>query len=153
MFKLQQRLTWEQYALLIAKAASYRSEDPYIQVGACALRHDNSLAGTGYNNPPTGISVSWEDREDRRKYIVHAESNCLGYCKPGEIRLLACTLLPCASCMALIGRYQINTVIFGDIYQRDQSAYDIANKFKINLIHLPFSTLPLEITVKNTNLI
>ena len=31
------RLDWEQYALMIAKVASARSEDPYQQVGACVF--------------------------------------------------------------------------------------------------------------------
>ena len=41
------RLSWEQYALMIAKVASARSEDPYQKVGACVLRNDFSVASVG----------------------------------------------------------------------------------------------------------
>ena len=42
------RMSWDRYGLEIAKAASYRSEDPYLQVGACVLRIDRSIISIGY---------------------------------------------------------------------------------------------------------
>ena len=49
------RLDWEEYALELARVASLRSEDPFMKVGACVLRNDNSVAGVGYNGAPPGI--------------------------------------------------------------------------------------------------
>ena len=43
----------EEYALELAKAASLRSEDPFVKVGACALNHENMVVGVGYNGLPS----------------------------------------------------------------------------------------------------
>lgn len=126
----------------MAKAASFRSEDPYVKVGACALRKDFSVAGTGYNGAPSGIEIDWTNRDERLKHVIHAENNCLGYCTPGDVGLIACTLLPCAACMAIIARYKVNTIVYGEVYQRDPSALKLAEKFKINLMHIPVDSLP-----------
>lgn len=130
------RLSWEQYALELAKTAARRSEDPYVQVGACALRHDNSVAGLGYNGPPRGINIDWSNRDERRKRVIHAELNCLAYAKPYEVRLLACTLLPCSSCLQIIAAYGIQNVVYQDVYDKDNFALILAKEFNINLIKL-----------------
>ena len=128
------RLSWEEYALAIAKVASQRSEDPFQKVGACALRHDNSVCGVGYNGAPKDIEIDWKDRDERRKRVVHAEVNALRYTKPGECYLLASTLLPCNDCLRMIASYGIEKVIFKHIYIIDYSSLELAKEFNINLI-------------------
>ena len=54
------RMSWDRYGLEIAKAASYRSEDPYLQVGACVLRIDRSIISIGYNGAASGVNISWD---------------------------------------------------------------------------------------------
>ena len=78
------RLTWLEYGMELAKTASLRSEDPYVQVGCCILRPDNSIASLGYNGAPPGVDINWSDRDDRRKRVIHAETNALRFIKPGE---------------------------------------------------------------------
>ena len=89
------RLPWENYAIDLALVASRRSEDPYLKVGACILREDYSVASLGYNGAPPKIEIDWTDRDERRKRVIHAETNALRYIKPNEGYLLACTHLPC----------------------------------------------------------
>lgn len=127
------RIDWETYALKLAFVASERSEDPYVKVGACALREDNSVAGLGYNGAPPGIEINWEDRDERRKRVVHAEVNALRYVKPGECTLLASTLLPCNDCLRMISSYGIKKIIFKDNYDRDSSSRELASLFGIEL--------------------
>jgi dCMP deaminase len=127
---------WEEFALIMARAAAQRSEDPYVQVGACVLRHNNSVAGVGYNGAPEGIEIDWSDRDIRRRYAVHAETNCLRYCKPGECRLIATTLLPCPDCMKQIASYGIKTAVFSEMYDKDTSALDVANVFGIKVVQI-----------------
>ena len=55
-----QRLSWEKYALELAKTASLRSEDPYVQVGACALDSQHKVLGLGYNGLAPGKEVEKE---------------------------------------------------------------------------------------------
>lgn len=128
------RLNWEEYALKIAEAVALRSEDPYIKVGACALRYDNSVAACGYNGAPSGIDINWSDREERRKRVLHAELNALRYCKPGEISLMACTLSPCSECIKQIAAYQIPFVVYRNDYTNDSFGLDLAREFGITLI-------------------
>jgi dCMP deaminase len=127
------RLNWEEYALKLANVASERSEDPYVKVGACALRHDNSVAGLGYNGAPPGIEIDWNNRDDRRKRVVHAEVNALRYAKPGECSLIACNLLPCNDCLRMISSYGISKIIFQKIYDKDNSSIRLAGEFNIEI--------------------
>lgn len=135
------RISWEQYALALAKTASMRSEDPYIKVGACALRHDNSVAGLGYNGPPRGIEIDWSNRDERRKRICHAESNCLSHCKPGECKLIASTLLPCHNCLQIIAAYGIKKIIYAEVYDKDDLTLKLAKEFGIELVQIDLDFL------------
>ena len=128
------RISWRKYALELAKVASQRSEDPFVKVGACALRKDNTVAGLGYNGAPAGVEIDWKNRDDRRKRVIHAEVNALRYAKPGECKLIATTLLPCNECLKLISAYGIKAVIFDEIYQRDYSSLNLAKEFNIELV-------------------
>lgn len=128
------RISWENYALKLAEVAAERSEDIYLKVGSCALRHDHSVAGIGYNGPPAGINIDWSNRDERRKRIVHSEINCLRYCKPGECYLIACTLLPCNSCLTVIASYGIKKIVYGEIYDKDDSTLKLAAEFGIELV-------------------
>jgi dCMP deaminase len=126
------RISWDEYALRIAVVASMRSEDPYVQVGACALDHANRVIGVSYNGVGAGINVEdtfWQDRDARRPYMIHAEVNLLSLFKRGDCRLVACTLLPCSSCASVIAAHGVTEVVYKDIYQRDVQALNI---FKFN---------------------
>lgn len=127
------RLSWEEYALKIAEVASLRSEDPFVKVGCCALRYDNSIASVGYNGAPSGIDIDWSDRDGRRKRVIHAELNCLKYTIPGEIKLLAVTLSPCSDCLKQIAAYKIPVVVYKDIYEKDTFSEQLAKEFNITL--------------------
>jgi len=130
------RLDWEEYALELARVAALRSEDPFIKVGACVLREDNSVVGLGYNGAPPSININWESREERRRRVVHAEVNALRYAKPGECNLLACNLLPCNDCLKMISSYGIKKVVFSKIYELDKSSLNLAREFDIELIQI-----------------
>lgn len=133
----RKRGNWEDLAMGLAKiAAEIRSPDPYVQVGACALRHDHSVAGVGYNAPPAGIEIDWSDRNERRKRIIHAEINALAMARPGECGLIAVTLLPCNSCLTVIARYGIKKIVYGEIYDKDDSTLLLAKEFGIELVQL-----------------
>ena len=74
------RINWDQYALELAKTASLRSEDVYRKVGACALSYDNRVLGVAYNGLKSGKNVDsffWENRDERRPFMIHAEANLL----------------------------------------------------------------------------
>ena len=133
------RISWEEYALKIAYTASLRSEAPHRKVGACALNSNNMVVGVGYNGLASGKEVSdafWEDRDERRPYMIHAEANCLSLCKKGEVDLLAVTLLPCSYCATLIAAYGVKNVVFSEIYEKDEKALDIFKFYNINVTNI-----------------
>jgi dCMP deaminase len=128
------RISWEEYALEVAKTASLRSEDPFMKVGACVLNSSNKIIGVGYNGLASGKnapSYFWDDRDKRRPFMIHAEANALIRVGDNEARLLACTLLPCRCCATLIAAYGIKKVIYKDIYNKDTSAFEIFDFYQI----------------------
>ena len=131
------RISWEQYALSIAQTASSRSEDRYVKVGACALNSERMVVSVGYNGLASGKDVSydfWRNRDHRRKFMIHAEVNCLSLFKKGEAEMLATTLLPCSSCATLIASYGISKVVYKDVYERDTQALEIFDFYNIECI-------------------
>ena len=100
------------------------------------MRHDNTVAGIGYNGFPAGMREDWVDRDKRRLYIVHAEQNALRYVKPDECALIAITLLPCNDCLRSIASYGIKKVVYRDIYDRDITSLNLAQDFGIKLIRI-----------------
>jgi dCMP deaminase len=138
------RINWDDYALGLAYAARVRSEDPWRQVGAAALRHDNSTAATGYNGTIPGVTVDWSDRPARQIYAIHAERNCLNYVKPGECRLIACIYLPCPECLKEIALKRIPRVVYAEEYEfngltsKTNDTTELAKIFKIELVRSSF---------------
>ena len=135
--KPRNRKSWEETALILAETiADCRSQDPYIQVGACAVLQDNSVS-LGYNGPPPKIEIDWSDRDSRLSRVIHAEVNALRSVGPGQCKFLAVTLLPCRNCMTFIASKGVKRIVFRDVYERDQLAFDLAKEFGIELVRIP----------------
>lgn len=137
------RLTWEQTALNLAfDIARYRSEDPYVKVGACIIKKDKSII-LGYNGAPKGMTMDWSNRDERRKWVFHAESNVLNRILPGEAELLAVTHIPCVDCLKVIKQKEINTVYYS--IRSPQYSPEVVDKmadmFQIKLIQLNYVTV------------
>lgn len=133
------RCSWNQYALDLAITASKRSEDPFVRVGAAALGHDHCTLGTAYNGLAPGVQKPksfWKDRDKRRPYMIHAETNMLARVGVGQCKILACTLLPCSSCATNIAAHLVKRVVYRDIYDRDQGALDIFKFYDIECVRL-----------------
>ena len=107
------RPDWPTWALGLAETAALRSEDPYVQVGAVALRYDWSVVGVGYNGLPAGVDVPadfWDDRDGRRPFMIHAEVNALRYATATDVARVVTTHIPCAACVSVLGSYHIGIV-------------------------------------------
>lgn len=129
------RISWKDYALKIAEISALRSEDPFVKVGAAVLNRENRIVGVGYNGLAPNKNAPeefWNDRDGRRKYMIHAEANALLNVKRGDGELLACTLLPCGSCATLIAAHGIKRVVYKEIYKRDTSSLDIFKFYGID---------------------
>ena len=70
---------WDNRWLDIAGLVSSWSKDPSTKIAAIAVK-DKRLVATGYNGFPRGIEDTedrWNNREEKYKYVVHAEMNCI----------------------------------------------------------------------------
>jgi dCMP deaminase len=135
------RISWENYALELAKTASMRSEDPYKKVGACALSFDNRVLGVAYNGLKSGKNPDvsfWKDRDARRPYMIHAETNVLSLFSRNECRLLAVTMMPCSCCARMICAWNIPEVVYFEEYNSIESKYsmDIFEFYNVKITKL-----------------
>ncbi len=131
----RKRISWPETALRLAfDIAKYRSEDPYLQVGAVAIKKDGSVI-LGYNGAPSGIEIDWSNRDERRKRVVHAEANVLNFVLPNEVGLLAVTHLPCPECMKIIAQKKIRNVFYLEVlpHYDNKLTHTLAKEFKIKL--------------------
>lgn len=133
------RLSWEETCLKLAfNIADYRSEDPYIQVGACALKKDGNTIVLGYNGALPKHEIDWSNRDERRKRVIHGEANVLNRILPNEVDFLAVTHLCCPECIKTIAYKNIKKVI----YSQELNGYDndltkqLAKEFGIELIKM-----------------
>ena len=129
------RLSIPRYAMALAHVASLRSEDPFRKVGAAALDFDNRVIGTAYNGLAPGYDAPkgfWDSRDDRQKFMLHAEVNLCSLFRRGEARIIATTTMPCTACMQTLSAYGIQEIYYRDGYERSD-APEIARAYGIKL--------------------
>lgn len=71
---------WDKRFMRLAREISTWGKDPSRKIGAIAVDSNRRILSTGYNGFPAGIEDSLNrlnDREEKYKYIVHAEKNCI----------------------------------------------------------------------------
>jgi dCMP deaminase len=132
------RLSIPEYAIALAHVASLRSEDPYRKVGAVALDFANRVIGTAYNGLAPGVDAPpgfWEDRDQRRKFMIHAEVNLCALFKRGEARTIACTTKPCTSCMQMLSAYGVKEVYYREDYPASEADV-IAELYEVKLVQM-----------------
>jgi deoxycytidylate deaminase len=131
-------------ALKMAKIlAADQSQDPFAKVGCAGIRKDKTLI-FGFNGPPPGIELDWSNREEKNKRVIHAETNLLRYCKPGEIETVVCSYSPCINCLPQLAAYGIKTIYFEHKYERGtpfSEIEQIAREFNIQLIQINDTTI------------
>jgi dCMP deaminase len=136
--ELPARLTIPQYAMALAHVASLRSEDPFRKVGAVAFDFANRVIGTAYNGLAPKFNATsdfWTNRDERRKYMIHAEVNLCSLFTRGNVRLVACTTKPCTSCMQMLCAYGVEEIYFHEDYEASE-ADAIADLYSVKLVRL-----------------
>ena len=71
---------WDDRFMRMAIEISQWSKDPSRKIGAVAVGDNHRVLSTGYNGFPQSIEDSPErlnDRNQKYKYVVHAEQNCI----------------------------------------------------------------------------
>ena len=99
-------ISWDEFFMRVAIAASLRSKDPNTQVGACIADTNHRILSVGYNGTPSGINddeFPWETTDDplldKHNYVIHAEANAIlnyrGSLKDRDHATVYGTLFPC----------------------------------------------------------
>ena len=110
-------ITWDEYLLSLARAASVRSRDPDTQVGCViADRITHRIVATGYNGPPPGMDddlIDWS-RPNKYDVVIHAEANAILHATLSDLSNcdLYVTGKPCSACMRLIVAKRIRRVVY-----------------------------------------
>lgn len=115
-------LNWDEYFMLQAMMASFKSKDPNTKVGCVFVDDNNHQLSMGYNGQLAGIDESkipWGNNKtvplDQQKYayVVHSEANAILHAK-ADLANSRCyvTLFPCHECAKMIATVKVKEIVF-----------------------------------------
>ncbi len=115
-------LNWDEYFMLQAMMASFKSKDPNTKVGCVFVDDNNHQISMGYNGQIAGIDESkipWGNIRsvplDQQKYayVVHSEANAILHAKASlENSRCYVTLFPCHECAKMLATVKIKEVVY-----------------------------------------
>jgi dCMP deaminase len=125
-------LNWDEYFMLQAMIAAFKSKDPATKVGSVFVDQNNHQITMGYNGFVAGIdeaqlpwgkdkSVSLEFQ--KYGYVVHSEANAILHASRSlEGSRAYVTLFPCNECAKLIASSKVREVVYlSDKHQNTES--------------------------------
>jgi dCMP deaminase len=123
-------MTWDQFFILMARAASKKSKDPSTKVGAVVVDDDNIVRATGFNGFPRKVPDypgDYENREVKYKKVLHAEENAILAAARVGVALkncrLYCSMRPCFQCSKRIIQCGITGVYWPLPLESEREAY------------------------------
>lgn len=98
---------WDLRFLEMAKLISTWSKDPSTKVGSVITDKNHKVVSIGYNGLPSSIpdyQSILENREEKYKFIIHAETNAI---LTANTSVKDCTVytypfLPCTNCASMV---------------------------------------------------
>ncbi len=118
----QSPVNWDEYFMLQAIMASFKSKDPATKVGCVFVDQNNHQITFGYNGFVAGIdedklpwgkdpSVSLEFQ--KYGYVVHAEANAILHStRPLKGATCYVTLFPCHECAKLLASSKVSEIVY-----------------------------------------
>ncbi len=137
----QDRATWDEYFMEIARVVSSRSTCPRKFVGSVIVR-DKTILSTGYNGSIRGMphcsEVGHMMENDHCVATIHAEANAIIQAAKNGVIIegasIYVTASPCWSCFKMIGNAGLRRIVFGEFY-RDERIFSVAQQLGIELHH------------------
>jgi dCMP deaminase len=131
-------LNWDEYFMLQAMMASFKSKDPNTKVGCVFVDHNNHQISMGYNGQIAGIDetqIPWGNVRsvplDQQKYayVVHSEANAILHAKT-DLEGSRCyvTLFPCHECAKMMATVKVKEIIYLSDKYADTVENQIAKK-------------------------
>jgi dCMP deaminase len=107
---------WDLRFLEMAKLVSGWSKDPSTKVGSVITDKNHKVISIGYNGLPSKVpdySSILENREEKYKFIIHAETNAILTAKTSVENCTVYTypFLPCTNCASMLIQSGINRVV------------------------------------------
>ena len=131
-------LSWDEYFMLQAMIAAFKSKDPATKVGSVFVDKNNHQITMGYNGFVAGIDetkLPWgKDKTvgleyQKYGYVVHSEANAILHSSQSlEGSKAYVTLFPCHECAKLISSSKVKEVIYLSDKQADTETNRIAKK-------------------------
>ena len=147
---VKSQINWDEYFMLQAMLASFRSKDPSSKVGCVFVDENNHQVTMGYNGMVAGIDedkIPWgRDTSvglefQKYGYVVHSEANAIMHAnRPLEGCRVYVTLFPCNECAKLIASKKIKEVIFLSDKYKDTENNRIARRI-FKLANIPYRQL------------
>ena len=139
-------ISWDEFFMRVAIAASLRSKDPNTQVGACIADTNHRILSVGYNGTPSALAdadfpwgTSNDPLHDKHSYVIHAEANAITKLarssNNSDGATLYVTAAPCIECSKLIIQAGIKRVIYAEQY-RLNDGIDLLRRANIEVIYL-----------------
>lgn len=114
--------SWDEYFMLQAMMASFKSKDPNTKVGCVFVDDKNHQLSMGYNGHIAGLNenlLPWGNDKslplDQQKYgfVVHSEANAIIHAKTSVAgSRVYVTLFPCHECAKMIATAGVKEVIY-----------------------------------------
>ena len=106
---------WDLRFLDLSKHISSWSKDPSTKVGA-VITKDNKILSVGYNGLPQNVDDDiniLNNREEKYKYVIHAEMNAILTCSTSikDATIYTYPFLPCTNCASMIVQSGIKRVV------------------------------------------
>lgn len=135
---LKSALSWDEYFMLQAMIAAFKSKDPATKVGSVFVDKNNHQITMGYNGFVAGIDeskVPWgKDKSaplefQKYGYVVHSEANAILHASRSlEGARAYVTLFPCNECAKLIASSKVKEVIYLSDKHHETESNRIAKK-------------------------
>ena len=132
------QLHWDEYFMLQAMLASYKSKDPNTKVGCVFVDENNHQITMGYNGAVAGVDetqIPWgNDRTvpleyQKYGYVIHSEANAISHAR-GSLKGSRgyITLFPCNECAKLIASQRVSEIVYLSDKYRDTPENRISKK-------------------------
>jgi len=146
--EIRPRASWDEYFMSIAQVVATRSTCPRKYVGSVIVRN-RIILSTGYNGSIRGMPHCSEDghmmENDHCVATIHAEANAIIQAAKNGVMIdggdCYVTASPCWNCFKQLANGGIRRIVFGEFY-RDERIFSVAERLKIELLHLPPEVKP-----------
>lgn len=139
---IQSPISWDDYFMLQAMMAAFKSKDPATKVGSIFVDEKHHQITMGYNGFVAGIDESqlpWGKDKcvsleyQKYGYVVHSEANAILHASKSLAGSTAyVTLFPCHECAKLIASSKVKEVI----YLSDKNAGEESNRIAKKIFDL-----------------